>query len=135
MQCIEKEQEARTKLEALKIQMQLIAEYGRRLLEVGVKIILYKSLRHLLTCFLMYRRLIQHNDHSTMTSQDMITGSIDCSHIDSPINYLPPFNYHNYHPLLTILPIIMLVTMYVSNESSTMLPICSFDSIRWLAVD
>ncbi|CDS05005.1 hypothetical protein LRAMOSA07535 [Lichtheimia ramosa] len=31
----EKEQEARTKLEALKIQMQLIAEYGRRLLEVG----------------------------------------------------------------------------------------------------
>lgn len=34
--CIEKEQEARTKLEALKIQMQLIAEYGRRLLEIGV---------------------------------------------------------------------------------------------------
>lgn len=31
---IEKEKEARTKLEALKIQMQLIAEYGRRLLEM-----------------------------------------------------------------------------------------------------
>ncbi|KAI9482526.1 SPX domain-containing protein [Zychaea mexicana] len=30
----EKEKEARTKLEALKIQMQLIAEYGRRLLEI-----------------------------------------------------------------------------------------------------
>lgn len=99
------------------------------------KLIMYKSLRHLLTCFLMYRPLTEHNDHSTMTSQDTITGSIDCSHIDSPINFLPPFNYHNYHPLLTILPIIMLVTMYVSNESSTMPPICSFDSIRWLAVD
>ncbi|KAI8147934.1 SPX domain-containing protein [Fennellomyces sp. T-0311] len=35
----EKESEARTKLEALKIQMQLIAEYGRRLLEFAV---LYK---------------------------------------------------------------------------------------------
>ena len=32
----EKESEARTKLEALKIQMQLIAEYGRRLLEIAV---------------------------------------------------------------------------------------------------
>ena len=33
----EKESEARTKLEALKIQMQLIAEYGRRLIEMEVR--------------------------------------------------------------------------------------------------
>lgn len=33
---VEKESEARAKLEALKIQMQLIAEYGRRLIETGV---------------------------------------------------------------------------------------------------
>ncbi|KAI9270523.1 SPX domain-containing protein [Phascolomyces articulosus] len=37
----EKESEARAKLEALKIQMQLIAEYGRRLLEMGVNFIIF----------------------------------------------------------------------------------------------
>lgn len=35
---IEKEKESRIKLEALKVQMQFIAEYGRHLLNIGVSI-------------------------------------------------------------------------------------------------
>lgn len=68
--------------------------------------------------YVMYRRLTQHNGHPTiMTSRDMIIGSIDYSSTDSHISSLPPFNYHNYHPPLTILPIITLATMYVQSKS------------------
>lgn len=106
---IEKEKESRLKLDALKVQMQFIAEYGRHLVNIGVSICFFFYIKKWLNETLIYSRQANKMPAYLLLKWSATTGSTTGLNIKIlTLNLTPCQNYHRT------------LTMWAIRESATM---------------